>query len=212
MTGMLFSVIVNILIAAAVFVCVVKDIMRKKPVTKQNFKLFRYFTVLSNVFMGVISAIFAVYAVGMLAGIREAIPLWLNVLKLSATGCVVLTMLTTALFLGPTAKDGFFSMFKGSSLYLHLLVPVASAAVFLICERTGDLTAAHALLAALPVLAYGIGYLINAVVHAESGKVAREHDWYGFVSGGLKYAWISMPAMLAAGVAIMLALRALNRV
>ena len=62
---------------------------------------FKYFTVDSNILMGITSLIFACYEYLVMKNKRESIPISLHVIKLISTVCVMLTFLVTLFYLTP---------------------------------------------------------------------------------------------------------------
>lgn len=76
--------------------------------SSRSVDVFRFFTVESNILMGIIAFVFAIFEVKVLTKKREYIPSKVYILKLVATVGVVLTMLTVLLFLAPTSKKRIF--------------------------------------------------------------------------------------------------------
>lgn len=172
---------------------------------------FKFFTIDSNALIMIAAILFAARENRKDANITGEIPKWAYILKLSATAAVTLTMLVTLIFLGPNASEGYFSMFAGSNLFFHLLVPLASIAVFVLFEKTRSISFADSLWSLVPTALYAAGYAINVFSHAESGSVSARYDWYGFVRNGTDKAIIPVAVMLAASFVITTILWILNR-
>lgn len=137
---------------------------------------FKYFTVLSNVFSGIVSG----WVAFSLARGRAA-SRWQCTLKLSATTCVALTFLVVAVFLGPPM--GWLPMYMGANLWLHLVLPLAAIVEFCLFEQ-GELQPRADLLALIPVALYGIGYAANVLINGV-GEWPQKNDFYGFAQWGL---------------------------
>ena len=158
--------------------------------------MFKFFTVDSNIFMGVVSLIFAIKEIELLKGKIKEIPISLYIIKLTVTVGVALTFLTVFCYLGPIAETGLVSLLKNSNLFFHLLTPILAIISFIFFERTDKLKFKYSILGILTSLAYAVFYLINILIHIENGKVSPVYDWYWFVQGGLWQALIVMPIML----------------
>ena len=102
--------------------------------------------------------------------------------RLAGVVSVLITFLVVIFFLGP--MFGFAGMYAGSSLYLHLIVPLLALLTFFLTGAGADIPQKKTLWAALPLLLYGIGYVINLIVHWTEHGPGR-HDFYGFATWGL---------------------------
>lgn len=167
---------------------------------------FKFFTVDSNVLMGLIALLYAVYLVLLLAGKIDAIPHWLHVLKLVGTVGVSLTFLTVVAFLAPFVAPTFWSLFNNASFFMHFLTPVLSIVVYVFFEDTDDVRFRETFWGLVPMGVYAIFYSVNALTHAVDGKVPYEYDWYAFVQGGVWQMAIALPLMLVATYLIALVL------
>ena len=150
--------------------------------TALGFNEFKYFTVDSNVFAGIVSLLIVVH---LLWKKEQECPLWLSALKLAATTAVTLTMMVTVFWLAPTSSSGYFSLFVNSNLFMHLIVPllcIISFVFFEPCKLSFKLT----LTAVIPMLLYSIYYGGNILLHLQDGKTSPKYDWYGFLVGGMK--------------------------
>ena len=101
--------------------------------------LFRYFTNLCNIYMGIVSLIIFVYLC--LHFKKEFyIPKWMRIMELSGVTSVMLTLLTVICFIAPiTINSGgnFFDLYKNDMFFFHLLNPLLSFIVFLFLVK-GD--------------------------------------------------------------------------
>ena len=174
--------------------------------------MLRFFTVESNMFMGIVALIYAINEIEILKGKKEEISLKNSVLKLMGTVAVSLTFLVVFTYLGPISKNGIPSLLMNSNLFFHLIIPVLSILVFVIFERTDKIKFRYAIFGVLPSFLYGIYYLTNILVHMENGKVSVIYDWYWFVQNGIWTAAIVAPMMLIATYVISIIIWRLNRV
>ena len=173
--------------------------------------MFRFFTVDSNIFMGIVALIFAIKEIKFLKGKTDEISTRIYSLKLMATVSVGLTFFTVFGYLGPIAEGGIFSLLKNSNLFLHLIIPVLSMVNFSIFEKTNKLKFKYSFLGVIPTMVYSIFYLTNVLAHIENGKVSPIYDWYWFVQGGIWQVYIVFPFMLIFTYIISVALWGINK-
>ena len=137
----------------------------------------KYFTVLSNLFSGLASALYLI-----VCGVMGApLPLWLAVTKCEAAAAVMLTLVTVIVLLTP--MYGWKSMYMGGNLWMHLVLPLLAALDCVACVRVGALPFWTTLCAMIPTAAYGVGYIDALRRHGaeDNGKV---YDFYGFLRWG----------------------------
>lgn len=158
--------------------------------------MFRFFTVDSNIFMGLVVLIFGIEEIKLLKGKIEDISSKMYTLKLVATAAVGLTFLVVFAYLGPISKGGIPSMLMNSNLFLHLIIPVGSILNFVLFERTNKIIFKNVFCSMIPSGIYAIYYVINIVSHMENGKVSPIYDWYWFVQNGVWTIIIVAPLML----------------
>ena len=173
--------------------------------------MLKFFTVDSNMFIGMVSFVFAIYEIKLIKGKISDIPTKVYILKLMATVGVSVTFLTVFCYLGPISKGGIPSMIKNSNLFFHLLIPVISMTNFAFFEKTNKLKFRYTLYGIIPSVIYSIFYLINVLIHIENGKVSPIYDWYWFVQGGLWQMAIVIPFMYGTTYLISLILWRLNK-
>ncbi|MCR5135782.1 MAG: hypothetical protein K6C12_01600 [Oscillospiraceae bacterium] len=180
----------------------------KSALSISGFSSLRYFTVDSDILLGILSLAAAVDEWRVWKGGKTEVSTRTLVLKLVATVGVSLTMLVTVFFLAPTTfrQYGWFGMFKGSNFFLHLVNPILAIAVFLRYEGSGRLPFAHTFTAFVPMLLYAVYYLAETLSHVENGVIAKGYDWYGFFFNGVSSAWIMVPLLIAVTYAISFAL------
>lgn len=168
--------------------------------------MFKFFTVDSNIFMGIIALLFVVLQIK-----NKKITKNMYRLKLMSTTSVGLTFLVVFTYLGPISKGGIISLLQNSNLFFHLIIPVLSIINFTIFERTNKLKIKDALYGMIPTILYAIFYITNLLLHVENGRVSPIYDWYWFVQNGIKTAIIVAPLMLIITYIISLTIWKLNR-
>ena len=130
---------------------------------------FKYYTVLSNVFCGIVAAIY------LIKRSDKLIPL-----KLGAVCGVTITFCVVAFMFGPLY--GFIQFYQRGNLFFHLLLPVAAMVEF-ITVRRGKIPFTYTVLAAIPTLIYGIFYMANILINGK-GEWPDTNDFYGFLNWG----------------------------
>ena len=141
--------------------------------TSSGWHNLKYYTVLSNIFAGIVAAM------QMVCDARGRKPL--VSLKITATTATVLTFLVVAGFFGPLY--GWIQFYQGANLFFHLIVPVLCILEFMMMENSDKLTIRHCMLAALSTVVYGSAYVINLIING-IGVWPDTNDWYGFVNWG----------------------------
>ena len=155
---------------------------------------FKFYTVLTNVFCGIVAAIFLVFKC--LKKDTEK----LRAIKLAAVCGVAITFAVVAFMFGPLY--GFPQFYKRGNLFFHLLLPVAAMVEFIVIKRK-RMPFIYAVFAAVPTLLYGIGYTLNILINGIGGPWPDTNDFYAFLSWGWPVGICIFAAitMLAFGVA-----------
>ena len=167
-----------------------------------GFQSFRYFTTLSNVFSAIAAAIMVVFNVKNVINDGYEFPKWAIVLKYVATCSVAVTFITVAGFLSPLIAfygKSYFTLFKGNSFFVHFLNPLLAIFCFVFLEREYRLNIRHALLGALPAMAYSVVYTLTVAI------LKIWPDFYGFTFNGTTWA-LPIVILCMYGVAFCLAL------
>ena len=165
----------------------------------------RFFTALSNILEGAAClALLIALAVNKAAGAAGTVPFWAAELKLAAASSVALTFITVMVFLGPSI--GYKVLFTGANLWFHGIIPIAAMLEFAFIdgfEGFPELPLGAAFIAVIPMILYGICYLINVLRGGmEDGKYVN--DWYGFAKWGIPASFLVFAA--AAAVTLIMAL------
>lgn len=211
--SLIFNIIIAIFtIIASIFMFTGFRFMDEEALLESTkLGMFKFFTVDSNIFMGIISIIFAVKEISLLRGKITYIPKTYYVLKLMATSAVALTFLVVFCYLGFIVEGGVVRLLKNTNLFFHLIIPVLSIFTFILFEKNKTLKIKDSLFGAIPAILYSIFYTINALTHIENGVVPIQYDFYAFVQGGLWQIAIVIPLMYILAYVISLTLWTFNR-
>lgn len=155
-------------------------------------EMFKFFTVDSNILMGIVSLIFIIYEKKLLKNKIKEIPKKVYILKLIATSGISLTFITTSFFLAPSY--GFYVMFNNSNLLFHLVVPVLSIITYIFFEKH-DNKYKYAILGIIPMFLYSIFYTTNILIHLNNGGLTFKYDFYGFLQGNLNNIYLVIPVI-----------------
>ncbi|MBR5087899.1 MAG: hypothetical protein IK093_00575, partial [Ruminiclostridium sp.] len=173
--GYIVSVALNILSFILTVIgtyVMIKGIDADEHLAADGWGSIKYFTVQSNLLYGIYAGVFAVCE--LIYGSADDIPQFLYVLKYIFTVGVTLTMLTVICYLAPVVEKSYPKLFKGANLYFHLIVPLLGIISFCFFEKEAEISVPFVFLGLIPFGLYGIYYSINALSHAENGKVDLE--------------------------------------
>ncbi len=211
------SIIMNILIFVFTLFATISMIVGFKfmgeieVLSSRNFKSFRYFTVDSNVFAGLISLAYVIYRFTAKGKNEDSLPKAFYILKLAATTGVTLTMMVTVFFLAPTSNGNFMHYFMNSNFFMHLITPLLCIISFIFFEPSKQEKLAMTIPGILPMLLYSFYYTPNILLHLDNGKVDPAYDWYHFLSGGLNTIWFVIPVLYVVTWIFAFALWAANK-
>ncbi len=149
----------------------------------------RYFTVLSNLFSGIVCAVYFVTC-GLLCNEAST---WLLTLKLVATASVTLTFTTTLAVLTP--MYGFKKLYVGANFWMHLILPLLAIIDCCFFVPVSTLPFWYTALGIIPAAIYGAWYLTMLHIHGveENGIV---YDFYGFLRWGSSPLTITIVALV----------------
>ena len=136
---------------------------------------FKFYTVLTNVFCGIIAAVYLVLI--LLKKDTDK----MSALKLAAVCGVAITFAVVAFMFGPLY--GFPQFYKRGNLFFHLLLPLAAMIEFIFVKRN-KIPFRYAVVAAVPTFLYGAGYLTNILINGIGGPWPDTNDFYAFLSWG----------------------------
>ena len=163
----------------------------------------KYFTVESNLFVGVVAL---AWLLSCAFGRQRA--RWLTVMKYISTAAVFVTFSVVVLFLGPLY--GYGRMYYGANLFFHLLIPLLAIADFVFFEE-GDISLRDSFLAMIPPLVYGVGYLTNCIVNGVGSWETVRNDWYSFLEWGYAVGAAIFVVICLISWGLGLSLRTLNK-
>ena len=167
------AIIVFLTLLSSIIMITGFKFMHGKDIVLNTTKLgvLKFFTVQSNIFMGIMSLIFLFYEIAIIKNKKTEIPLKLYILKLMSTAAVGLTFFVVFAYLGPISKDGIFSLLMNSNLFFHLIIPLLSIITFIFFEKTNSIIFKYTFLGILPPIIYGIYYITNVVYCQEFYKI-----------------------------------------
>ena len=176
----------NFLIVVLVLISIYLMITTSDGIIKgSKLKALKYFTVQSNIFMGISAFISLFY----LLFKKDKYPTWLTILKLISTTCLTLTFLTVLAYLAPLM--GINMVFLGANLYMHLFIPVVSIFTFIFIEPKVDLKFKWNFFSMIPSGTYGTIYIICLTAFNDFGNIDG-WDWYAFGTYGLGVGFIML--------------------
>lgn len=185
---------------------------KNAALTSAHWAMFKYYTVDSNVIMGIVAFILAVVEYKAYKEKKDSInPLFL-VLKLIGVVGVTLTMMVTVCFLAPTFENGWYTCFNNSNFFLHLLNPLLSIVTFCFFERTESIKFKHTITGISSMVIYAIYYVANCAIHSSNNIIEPGYDWYGFFFMGLNSMYIVLPIIFAVTYLFSFILWKVNRV
>ena len=143
-------------------------------------EIFKYFTFQSNVYMGIVALIYAIFQLQIYLGKKEKMSHVLNVFYHVGATAVGLTFLIVVLFLAP--GYGFDKMYNYANLFFHALAPVVAMANYMFFNKECRIRVVDTLFAIVPSLLYGIVYFI--IVASLNGYGDINIDFYLFGKDG----------------------------
>lgn len=179
--------------------------------SERNFKSFKYFTVDSNVFAGLISLAYVIYKFTDSGKKSSKLPKVFYILKLAATTGVTLTMMVTVFYLAPTSNGNFLRYFINSNFFMHLITPLLCIISFIFFETAEAQKFVMSIPGIIPMLLYSFFYTPNVLLHLENGRPVKAYDWYNFLAAGAQSVWYVVPMLYVITWIFALGLWALNR-
>lgn len=138
-----------------------------------GFACFKYFTILSNALAGLFAlATFIILIINK----NEEFVHTFYLFKYISCVSVLLTFTVVIFFLGPT--QGYYNMFKGTGIFVHLLVPILAAIDFVTIKHDECINICETLLPIVPTFLYSIVYLVMVAI------LNIWEDFYGLLFGG----------------------------
>ena len=142
---------------------------------------FKYYTVDSNIIVGISSFIMIIYEILLINKKIDKLPKYVYILKYIGVVGVTLTFLVTLFYLSPMYGKEFLFLYMNTNLFFHLIVPILSFISYTLFEKN-NLEYKYTFISLISMFIYSIYYIINIITHLDNIK---EYDWYGFVLGGV---------------------------
>ena len=175
------SFILNILTFLLVLVGVIVMItIGSKALGETNITVFKYFTFQSNIFMGAVALVYAIYQLLIILNKRDKLPHVLLVFNHVGVTAVGLTFLIVIFFLAP--GYGFDKMYNNANLFFHALVPIVAMLNYMFLEKECSFKFLNTLFSIIPSLLYGIVYFIVVASLNAYGDI--NIDFYMFGANG----------------------------
>ena len=173
-----------------------------------NTKMLKYYTVDSNILVGVVSYILATCEILYMKKKIKKIPEVVYILKLVGASAITLTFLTTAIFLVP--QYGLYDMYNNSNLFFHLIIPILVVVSYLFYEKH-DNKYSYAVYGIMPMFLYSIYYSSMICVNLDDGGLTPKYDFYGFLRGNINNISVAVPVMFLTAYLISIGLIFINK-
>ncbi|MBR4915262.1 MAG: hypothetical protein IKZ42_08300 [Clostridiales bacterium] len=170
----LFNLVIVILAVTGIILMLTSE-AEEGALQSSGLENFKFYTVLSNVFCGIVALIDLICICAKKGADKMA------ALKLAAVCGVAITFAVVAFMFGPLY--GFANFYKRGNLFFHLLLPVTAMAEFIFVKRK-KIPFRYTVFAAIPTLLYAIGYLLNILINGIGGPWPDTNDFYGFLNWG----------------------------
>lgn len=173
-----------------------------KTLSTRGIGSLKYYTVLSNLFSGFVSALCVLACLTL-----PILPAWILVLKVAAAATVMVTFLTVVVLLGPTL--GWEGMYAGGNFWMHGALPLFAALDCACLAPMGSLTVWETLWAMVPTALYAVFY-VRMVWKGTTQDERRRADFYGFLRWGEDKMYVVAAVMIFITWMIALALYGVN--
>jgi len=179
------NVILIILMSIGLFLMFSKHAQRSpEAFIERGFRNFRYFTILSNVYSGLVAVI---YIILLICRGNAKDGTLMSILKLTSSAAVGVTFTVVLVFLGPLY--GFGRMYKNANLIFHMIMPLVAMIEFVVFPafesgKENAFSLKKCLYAGIPVVLYGSVYLINNILNGSGEASPNNTDFYGFLRWG----------------------------
>ncbi len=173
-----------------------------------SFEMFKFYTVDSNILIGIMSLIMIIYERKLIKKEIKEIPNYVYLLKFIGTSAITLTFVVTLFFLSP--QYGFYAMYNNSNLFFHLIIPILSIITYVIYEKHSS-KYSYAILGIIPMFIYSIYYTLMIITHLNDGGLTFKYDFYGFLGGNINNIYIVIPVIYLFAYIISITLMFLNK-
>ena len=156
----------------------------------------RFFTIDSNLLMGITALVFLFQQIKLLKGKIKEINRKYYIFNLMATTAVALTFMVVLGYLGWITPNGLYSMYVNKNLFFHGLIPLVAIINFIFFTNTDKLKFKDIHYSPTYIYLYILYYIINILIHIENNKVSPDYDWYYFVQGNILKAFFVGPLII----------------
>ena len=140
----------------------------------EGIRSFRYFTVLSNMFMAFAATLCIPFEIDGLRNHNYHLPRWVVETLYCGVCCVTVTFAVAICILAP-AQGVKMVLFYKASLYLHLICPIASIILFIFVNDDHRIPFKHSFFVLIPLIAYAFTYWLNVFAIGEENGGWRDH-------------------------------------
>ena len=145
--------------------------------------IYMTFTGLSNIFVGVVCLLSAVYR---LVKKEMTLSRFLFVLKLIAIAEITITFTVTATYLSFSLGANWWRLYINNNLFNHFLTPLLAIIVFIVLEDYVEIPWHYSFFSVAPIVLYGFFYGVNVYTHLTAeGNTDLSYDIYGFARFGI---------------------------
>ena len=167
------------------------------------------FTGLSNVFIGVVCLLCALYRI---IKKERVLSKALFVLKIIALADITITFIITATYLSFSLGNEWWRLYINNNIFNHLLTPLLSIVTFIIFEQYVEINWKLCFLCFIPLSLYGFVYLDNVYTHlTPDGKTSLDYDIYGFCRFGVGILILFLIGFLATSFGLTFLYRLINK-
>lgn len=170
--------IINVVIFGIITFCLTSLI---KSATNGSNR-FIYFTNISNIVVGFIALINAVFLLLSAIKNKNCVPTIFSLVKIVAISMTTLTFFTVLFVIGPI--DGYPNNYSGRNFFTHLIVPLLALISYLFLEEKLQIKWIYSLLILVPLVIYSIFYVINVIAletWPDIYLINKQGLWYLFL-------------------------------
>ena len=95
---------------------------RKDLLMVSKFENFKFFTIDSNILLGISSLILLIFENKLMKNKIKEIPNWVYIFKMMSISAMFVTFIISLCFLAPLY--GFYGMYNNVNLFFHLIIPI----------------------------------------------------------------------------------------
>ena len=188
----IINIIFNALIVALTIIAILMMFFGDGgALASSKWEAFKYFTVQSNLFAAISSAISLIY---LIFKKDKEYPTWLITTKLVTTLGVAITFFVVIVHLGPIY--GYALLYAKEQLFLHAIIPLLAMINFTLIESKNKMSFKLTFYSFLPIAIYGSVYMINVACNNDWGNI-KGADWYAFGSYGPGIGFVFLISLLA---------------